>query len=563
MPVSSASRKYGAFFDGKQSMFAPEVSAVDIPIPVGGWDAISALSKMDPQYAPIMTNWVPRPGWIEMRGGYNVWCQGLSNSAVETLMPWYGAASKKLFAATDGQFYDVTTYGAPSQVKTGFLNNRWKYINYAPSLGTDYLIAVNGVDTPQIYNGTAWAAWSVTMPDATSITAIANIEIFKQRIWITTTSNNVYYLGTAAIAGAFVAFPLGQYISKGGAVTAIGTWTVDGGSGPDDYIVFATNQGQYLVYKGTDPANPNAWSLVGTFSMPRIIGLRPFTRVGSELAVITMQGLLPLSQALPYDPAGVRSVAFTNRIQNAMLQAAQAYNGNFGWQLQSFPQQGFLLLNIPLAENSQQVQYVMNNYTGAWCQFTGWNANCFETFNDSIFFGDNTGNVNLAYAGSLDLVSPILADAQFAFNTFENPGRLKNMTMVRPIIVANGDITPTLSVNIDFDNEAPSALISILTPLGAQWDVSLWDVGMWSGGTSITKQWQSVEALGTYLALRLQVNFGGTSGSGSASSDNIFDTGVFDTMVFDGNGATVASGELIPILQVNAFEGIIQVGSFV
>lgn len=561
MGLSRLSEKYGKMFDGKQSFFGPEVTPVDIPVPVGGWDQISPLAKMDPQYAPILTNWVPRPGWIEMRGGYNVWCQGITNSAVESLMPWFSPSTNRLFAASNGKIFDVSTYGAPSQVASGFLSNRWKYIQFTPSLGSNYLIAVNGTDTPQIYNGTTWANWNVTLPGGLNITSISNIAIWKQRIWVTTNNTSVYYLGTAAISGSFTEFPLGQFIFRGGYFAAIADWTVDGGQGPDDLIVFATTQGEYVIYKGTDPSNANAFALVGTFFLPRIIGQRPFGKVGAELAMITMQGLIPISQALPYDPSGVRAVAFTNRIQNAMLESAMLYNANFGWQLQSFPQQGLLLLNIPQIANTQQVQYVMNNYTGAWTQFTGWNANCFELFNDSLYFGDNNGNVNLAYAGSLDLVSPILADCQCAFNTFGEPGRIKNMTMVRPIIVANGSITPTMAVNVDFDDTAPSAPIAILSPTGAQWDVSLWDVGMWSGGTSITKDWQSVLSLGTYLALRIQVNFGGTMSGGGSGVGSVFDTGVFDTMIFDGNGATSASGQLVPTLQLNAFEGLVQAGS--
>ena len=563
MGVSKLSEKYGKFFDGKQGYFAPEVQPVDVPVPIGGWDAISPLAKMDPQYGPIMTNWVPRPGWLEVRGGYNVWAQGITGSAVESLMPYLGASVQKLFAASNGKIYDCSVYGMPSLSKSGFLNNRWKYINFTPSLGLNYLIIVNGIDTPQIFNGTTWVNWNVTLPGALNPNTITNITIFKQRIWVTTDSTSVYYLGTSAISGAFTEFPLGQFISKGGVFKAIGDWTVDGGQGPDDLIVFNSTQGEYVVYKGTDPSNPNAFALVGSFVLPRSIGYRPFTKLGAELAVITLQGVIPLSQALPYDPSGVRSVAFTNRIQNAMLGAAQLYNANFGWQLQSFPQQGLLLLNIPTTENVSQIQYVMNNYTGAWTQFTGWNANCFETFNDSLYFGDNTGNVNLAYAGSLDLVSPVLADCQFAFNTFGEAGRIKNMTMLRPIIVANGTLTPTLSVNVDFDNVAPTAPVVILGASGAEWDVSLWDTGVWSGGTSITKDWQSVLALGTYLAVRVQVNYGGTSTGGGSGVGSVFDTGVFDTMIFDGNGATTSSGQLVPLLQLNAFETLIQMGGLI
>ena len=177
-----------------------------------------------------------------------------------------------------------------------------------------------------------------------------------------------------------------------------------------------------------------------------------------------------------------------------------------------------------------------------------------------MYFGDNVGNVNIAYAGSTDLTTAILGDAQCAFNTFGDPGKVKNATMIRPLLVAAGNVSPTLSVDVDFDDSAPSAPIVILAPSGGIWDISTWDVGQWSGGTTIVKNWLSVNALGTYLAVRLQVNLGGASLGGSNGTGSIFDTGVFDTMVFDGNGAVTNSGQLVPTLQVNAIEMLIQGG---
>ena len=68
--------------------------------------------------------------------------------------------------------------------------------------------------------------------------------------------------------------------------------------------------------------------------------------------------------------------------------------------------------------NTSQVQYVQNFLNGAWTQFQGWNANCFEIFNDELYFGGNNGVVTNAYQGPADLVSPIVADMQCAFNYF-------------------------------------------------------------------------------------------------------------------------------------------------
>jgi hypothetical protein len=45
--------------------------------------------------------------------------------------------------------------------------------------------------------------------------------------------------------------------------------------------------------------------------------------------------------------------------------------------------------------------------------------------------------------------------------------------------------------------------------------------------------------------------------SGS-NQQSVFDTGVFDTMVFDGY-----SGQAASILQINAFNSVIEVGNFI
>jgi hypothetical protein len=535
----------------KKQGLLPDFEAVPVDVPLGGWDAISPLSKMDPKYAVTLQNWVPRTGWMEPRQGYQAWCQGLSAVAVESLMTYRPAnAPEQLFAVTGGYAWDVSNQGLPVKQAIGpFANSRWQYVNFTPPLGSPYLLMVNGADGYWAYTGGVWSQPSVTGVNAALFT---NINMHKQRIWFVQANSTVaWFLGTGAIQGAATSMDFGPLWSKGGHLVATGTWTIDGGLGPDDFFCAVSSRGQLALYKGTDPTNSSAWALVGVFDFPPPIGNRPFCRVGSDLWMISLEGVIPVSQGLPFDPSSVRSVAITSRIQNAMLQAAAQYQNNFGWEMIAFPAQALALLNIPVAANAQQQQYVTNMMTGAWCQFTNWNFNTFAIFNDLLYAGDNSGSVVQAYTGAADLVSPINAFMACAFNYFGDPARVKQITMVQPLMVSSGSITPTIGIAVDFN---PSAVLTPavvnVTPVGALYDVALYDSGTYAAGNSSTAQWLSAQGEGHALSIEMAVNMQ-PPGPGGQS---VFGMGVFDTAIFDGfQGQTLT-------LQVNAFNVMLQKG---
>ena len=231
------------------------------------------------------------------------------------------------------------------------------------------------------------------------------------------------------------------------------------------------------------------------------------------------------------------------------------YGNNFGWQLIAVPNEQLAFLNVPIVENNQQVQFVMNTLTGAWCNISGWNANCYEIFNNELYFGGNTGEVNKAFDGGLDLLDPILADMQCAFNYFDDPGRNKRITMVQPFLVASGTVTPTLGVDVDFISATATSTIQILAG-GSLWDQAIWDTSLWAGGTQVVNNWLSVQALGHALAIRMTVNIITTNTTLSAAG--LFDLGMFDNAQFDADVTTLA-----PTLQVNAFNCILEMGGFI
>ena len=153
--------------------------AIQIPAPVGGWDAISPLANMPVDRAVQLDNWIPRPGWIEPRNGSIVQSTGVGTSSdpVETLMVYNGAGGiNKLFAASGGTIYDCTTAGAASATTiTGLTNSRMQHKMYADGAGNQVLMAVNGANNPVMFNGTAWSNPNIIVGNATgTISFLAN-----------------------------------------------------------------------------------------------------------------------------------------------------------------------------------------------------------------------------------------------------------------------------------------------------------------------------------------------------------------------------------------------------
>ena len=532
-----------------------------VPAPTEGWDAISPLAAMDPKRAPILINWVPRPGYVELRAGYQPFCLLGTGDPVETLMVWRGTDSvQRMFAASHARIYNVTSQ-TPVQVANGpYGSDRWQYVQFTPAGGDTYLQCVNGADSLQMYDGVndTWTVPNITgFPNSWTTANIVNIYAQKRRLWyIMINSTIACYMPTDAIQGGIAGYQdLGALWTKGGYIVAMGDWTEDGGNGPQDYACFISSRGQVTIFSGTDPTSASNWYLVGTFDLSPPLGYRCLTRLGSDLAVITLQGVLPLSQALPFDPAADRSAALTSRIQNAMASASSQAATNFGWELTSFPAEQLFILNVPLTESVYQQQYVMNALTGAWCQFNNWNANTFAVFNNDLYFGDNTGGVQQAYTSGLDFVSPIAADMQCAFNWFDDPGRTKRMTMVQPLIAASGNVSPTLSVDADFSNTATAAPVTTIAG-GALWDVAVWDTSVWPQASIIQTSWYSTQVLGHALAVRLQAN---VASSNVSIIPGEFDYSVFDTAQFDG----AINAGLAPTLQINAFNAILELGGYV
>lgn len=483
----------------------PVSFSASLPAPTGGWNARDSLGAMAPLDAPILTNWFPGTTECILRNGYTKYATGFSGQ-VESVLDYAGGTIDHLFGVCGGNIYDITTGGAiGAAVFSGLLNSRVEHINVATS-GGNFLLGVDGEDKMIYFDGTTWSqdggTYTVTGVDTAQC---AQINLFKNRVWLIQKGTLVaWYLPTSSIAGAANQVDLSSIANKGGYLVAMATWTIDAGQGVDDYAVFVTSRGQVIVYQGTDPASSATWSLKGVWNIGSPVGRRCFLKFSGDILIICQDGVYPMSGALQSSRVNPK-VALTDKIQYATSNSISAYGGNFGWQLCYFPRQNQLWLNVPVQEGQNQLQYVMNTINKSWCNYSGWEANCWTLYQDDPYFGGN-GYVGLAWNGLDDAGSNINADGLQAFNYFGKSGILKRWTMAKPILRSNGSPAILVNLNIDFSTEDTTAPLSFSGTSYATWDSGIWDSAVWGGDLSVIDFWQGVNGVGECAGVRMKTS---------------------------------------------------------
>jgi len=500
--------------------------STSIPAPVGGWNARDPIASMDEKDAILLDNFFPTASDVMLRKGETNHVTGIG-AQVNTIMPYTNpGGTTKLFCAAGANIYDVTTADtAAVSVVSSTAESKWDWTIFTTSAAT-YGVAANGTDTLRYYDGSSWTAiTAISSPAIAGVTTstLQAPEVHKNRLWFVENGTlSAWYLPTDAVGGTAAEFPFAGIASKGGHLVQIGTWTIDAGAGVDDHFVAVTSEGQVIVYKGTDPSSANTWALVGVWNIGRPLGRRPLIKWAGDLLIITREGVFPLSKALisaSVDP----KVAITDKIRQAMSDAATLYGDNFGWQMLHYPGADMLILNVPVATGSGQHQYVMNTITGNWGRFKEIEANCWALYGGEPYFGGN-GVVQKFWAQFSDNGTNIDGDIKQAFNYFGARGVLKSFKDLRPIFATDGSPAIRATLNVDYNDDEPSGTLSFAPTSYAAWDAGVWDVGIWGGGLSPFAEWQGAGGTGTCAALRMKVAANGIEVRHQAT-DYLYETG--------------------------------------
>ncbi|MDO8707030.1 MAG: hypothetical protein Q7J84_19045, partial [Sulfuricaulis sp.] len=458
---------------------------------------------MDEKDAVLLTNFFPSTTSVNLRGGYSQFATGFG-AQVETVISYSGATTNKMFGIAGGSVYDATAGGAVGAAAlSGLTNSRWQYVNISTS-GGNFIIMCNGADGVYTFDGTNWVDRSASITGVTASTLV-NVCLHKNRPWfIENNSLKAWYFPVQSIQGAASALDLSAFCPHGGYLMAMCTWTMDAGYGVDDMAVFITSNGDCLVYRGTDPSSSSTWALVGVFWIGSPVGRRCFVKYKGDVLLITQDGLLPLSGALQSSRVDPR-VAVTDKISTATSNAVKDYGANFGWCVIPFPKQDALFLNVPISPNANQQQYVMNMVTGAWCNFTGWLANCLELYEENLYFG-GTNFIGKAWDTNADAGQAIPTRGLQAFSYFGSRAQLKHFTMMRPTFYASSPPAVLGQINVDYDQSPATATLAAASAIGSFWDVGLWDGAVWGAGLELSRQWQGAAGVGYCGAPNINTN---------------------------------------------------------
>lgn len=475
---------------------ALEAIPFSVQAPITGWNTRDALDAMEDTDAVFLDNWFPDAGGCTMRSGYASWATGMGASPVKTLAEYPYGASKKLIAGCGGKFYDVTAAGAVgAALATGFTSDAWQYVAF-----NNRLFFMNGADKTQVYDGSTFADAAFTGGSTPNLnTLVGGIQYQSRLFFWQNNSSGFWYAPLSSIAGALAFYDLSLFCPGGGNLVAATTFTHDGGNGVQDMICFVMSSGDAIMYVGNDPANINAWALVGRYTISPPIAPRAVCNYGAESYIITYDDHIALQAQLVALKNG--QLPPRSKISPSVQQAVFANPNGFGWQVLYYGSGRRLIFNIPDPSGTLFTQHVFNTATQAWCRFTNMNAYVWRTLGTKLFFGGAAGKVYQADTGTMDNGANVQANGQQAWTMLPGNTR-RRISAVRPMIQAVGAGSYSFGIGFDYQNLSVVATGNVQA-VGSPWNVSPWNVSQWSPEASIDPTWRMATGSGQAMSIRL------------------------------------------------------------
>lgn len=460
---------------------------VFVPAPVRGINRRDNPLELRAEEALDLVNWIASPERVRVRPGYGE--HSLTVQALSSLMGYTDGSNIHLFAAGTSNVYNVTT--SLPVVVFSCTDGDFTSFNFAAG-GANYLYALNGLDAPQLFNGTTWQAVTTTStpiaitgegPDGLTAGVPYNERIF----FLKRGRQSIYYLPAGQVGGTLTEFPVGRYLARGGSLLALGVVSFDGGDGVNSNLVAASTEGEILMYRGTDPSDPAAWRLIGSYFLSPPLNKHAFFSYGSSLLYLCEGGVYDLVASLANAKTG-KTLALTDRLGRLLENFLSTYKEDPKWRLSYHPQERLLVLNTPDPDGQQ---FVMDVRNGAWSRLTGWKASDILFFEGKFYFTSALG-VYRAFTTRQDLGLPITADAVSAPRMLASPGRLTKVTGTQAWFQHRGDFQFGTKVLGDLEIASMAAYLSNAAFSTAfTWDVSLWDQATWDSSAGASHQWET------------------------------------------------------------------------
>lgn len=482
--------------------------AYSFPGPSLGWVSDQNLAMSQPGAAYMLENIFPTATGGILRRGCAVQADitetEVEAPAVRSLFTY----DNKMFAGVDGQIFDVSVRGAPSEeyeVESGY----WSVIGFTASDGTRYLRGVNGVDAAFVYDGLTFdTSPALTFPSGVGLssTDLSFVWSFKERLFfVQQDSLDAWYLPVGNIGGELANLPLGGVFALGGSLLFGASWSMETGGGLSSMCLFVTTEGEVAVYQGMGPDDTNTWGLVGVYFIGKPLGRDAFIRRGGDIVVATDIGFIAVSQALQKDAPSLSPSAMSFPIEDEWNRYVKQRVG--AWAAAVWTEGQMIALALPTPAGRVPTWLIANARTGRWAPFTGWDASCLAVYNGDLYFGSPDGRVYQAYTGGSDAGAPYVGVYAPVFDQLGQPGH-KTVHMARPVIRARSKIAPRISVHSDFRMTLPPPPNALAGTAPSKWGEGVWGVASWGSGIgaqAIYDRWQYVHGDGEAISVAIQI----------------------------------------------------------
>lgn len=354
-----------------------------------------------------------------------------------------------------------------------------------------------GSATANAPSGAAASSITITGVATSALTQVWN---FKERLFFVEGGTlSAWYLPVESIGGAASEIDLGSLFDKGGELLFGATWSLDSGDGLDDVCIFVTNKGQIAVYGGTDPANAATWVLRGVYEIGAPLNKHAFFKAGGDLAILTEDGIIPVSEALRKDRAALSAAAITYPIEDAWRSAITQRTTDYPVSATLQQSETLLLVGTPAGTTSAPVSFVANARTGAWARYIGWDVRCSAVFSDDLYFGSSAGKVFKANTGGTDDGKAFAAAYLPKFRDLKGPCGVVSQAGITYRATARANVA--LTAKGDYNSEGVPFVGASKLEQSAAWGSGVWGTFVWGGAAPKTyTEWKPAYASGYSLA---------------------------------------------------------------
>ena len=254
------------------------------------------------------------------------------------------------------------------------------------------------------------------------------------------------------------------------------TWSMDAGDGLDEKCIFGTDLGEILIFTGTDPSNAANWRQEGRYDLSPPLGMNGHIQIGGDMLVVTVDGIIPLSQAIAKSP-GQLDLAMLTRSIEVRWHEEVAAKRSWAWSIKKWDENSTIFVTTPGDPPGLRHCLLANNTTGSsGARYTKRDATWFIRSRADMYFGTQDGFIMQAertgkdelFDGNTQAIKPMsyLATLVGGWEMFGAPANQVVWHQARAAFrtSANEPFQPQLAATVDYVVTLPNPPWRALIP---------------------------------------------------------------------------------------------------